>query len=203
MFTKRRVIMKKEEKKSILVELAAKITESNEAFTNMTKAEKRVEVAKDLIVRLNIDQIKTTANAMMRFKINGLLSSEQTKNILNKVPDTVCEVCAKGGLFMAYIGRVNKETVSSAREATSHSNLPSSRGNKKLAEIFSMRQISAIEFAYEGVQFLKTDGKGRVITFSKEEVESFKAFRKSHRSRKERLIAIAQNIIDNKGTFKP
>lgn len=193
--------MKKEEKKAMLENLACDIEKINNIFSKMSKAQQRVEVAKDLIVRLKLDQFRPVEGKML------LISTDKPwltpmKEVLNTEVKTVCEVCAKGGLLMAYIGRVNKETVLSARHLGNNTNYASGKGNIKLAKIFPMKQISAIEFAYEGKQFLMRDNRGVEITFTEKQVQAFKDFRKANKSKKQRLISIAQNIIDNNGNFK-
>lgn len=119
------------------------------------------------------------------------------KTLLNKTGIT-CTGCAKGGLFTSFVGRANHFKYG---EIEDDNQLISSE-HIKLLEIFSARQLSLIETAFEGSQYLE-EYEGKSISFSQKEYDRAVDFNMDYDDSDERLIAICQNIIDNKGTFKP
>jgi len=186
-------------------ELAAKIEESNAAFEAMTSQEKRVEIAKDLLIRLNTKQLKARRGSIVTFRKNlsrGKALSQSLKPLLNTDSAPVCSVCAKGGLFMAYIGRVNTETIQDARDAANNACSAQNGADSKLRDIFSEKMLSYIEMAFEGRQVITSDENYNSIEFTSKEEQEALDFFKTHSKVNDRLIAIAQNIIDNNGDFK-
>ena len=158
-----------------------KIEETNELFNKSTKAQKRVMIAQDCIDRINIRLLGARRGSIIRLNDNDRINKE----ILN---NNHCEVCAKGGLFVSYVGRVNNLDIFNLV-----SNEPDNRVHKKLFEIFSLKQLATIEFAFEGFQYL-------LIKIDKP--KELRDFYLLYENENERLIAICENIIANKGTFK-
>lgn len=176
--------------------LVSKIEESNEVFSKMSLEEKRVEVAKDLIERIKIGQLFPETGRFTKFIKKY---ENNVKTLLNSDSETVCEVCAKGGLLMSYIGRVNQVD----RESLGiFSNDSDSFEHRKLAEIFSYEQLSLIEFAFEGEKFLYLNESGEIIHIDLENSIKAQNFYEKYDDPSKRLLLIARNIIRNKGTFK-
>ncbi len=177
-----------------LKELFKSIEEQNEVFNTSSKAEKRVMIAQDCLVRIKLNQLKSNKGRM--FTNNLFVNTDgdtSLKSLLNKDKNPLkCSVCAKGGLFMSYVGRVNECPVYDVSDDTGLNSKPM----RKLLEIFSAKQLSLIETAFEG------------DTFSWNKTLSDNYVRKALRffdryNVKNRLGAICENIIENKGTFKP
>jgi len=192
-FIKKMIKITTQQPKTI-AELACQIEAGNEAFNAATKAEKRVKIAQDTIQRIKFRQLLPEHVGFAWIKNFPEKKGKSIKAILGKSEEPVCEVCAKGGLFMSYIGRVNETTF----EDTVMHNDADAIGTKRLLEIFSLKQLASIEFAYEGFQ---GTGQG-VVSFSWREESRALNFEKRYKDSKERLIAICENIIRNKGTFK-
>lgn len=188
---------------TIIKELSEKIERENEAFNNLTDAEKRVKVAEDCLLRIQSGQLIPETSHIMK-ALGGIYEGDPIKDRVNN-PDAgvECEVCAKGGLFMSYIGRVNK---------TSYEN----RGTGYLgdwfhlilAEIFTERQIAYIEYAFEGKQYLHFNSDGNRIYFTPKEQDKAEEFNNSFGNPDtekfqagECLISICENIITNNGDF--
>lgn len=184
-----------------------KIEESNEAFNKASKAVKRMIIAQDCIDRIKLDLIKAeTGQVIYEYEIEEFAESigynEKTcdlKPLINN-PSLTCEVCAKGGLFIAYVGRVNKFKLSKLNGGENNSD---DVQHKKLRQIFTTRQLALIEYAFEGRQCLAYDEKGDDICFDYDEKTNAYRYKTRYNDKDERLIAICENIIYNKGTFKP
>lgn len=172
-------------------ELSDEIERDNLIFEGLSPAEKRMKVAQDALLRIKFHQLKPRTGAFAQY--SGKFWGVPIKDILNdELEEVVCTVCAKGALFMSYVGRVNKETFTQ----WGMSNDPTSDEHKKLREIFDNRQLAAIEYAFEGQQFINS------VVFSRSERADFENFYFNNSSDVERLKLICENIIANKGEFK-
>jgi len=182
-----------------------KVEASNEAFNKMTKAEKRVQIAKDVIDRINLEQI-VPSNVFLDddkgytfgvpFGNTPLEDGQEMKTSLNSI---TCSACVKGGMFLSYVGRSNNHTYD---EYTGVSIEEDSKELKKLREIFTQRQLDLMELFFEGDIFSWMHDKGkRLVKANEKMVEKF--HEKYIFDRRSRMIAICENIIENNGTFKP
>ena len=157
----------------------------------MTKAEKRVAVAKDVIAQLN--RGKLTATTGLYFEAKNCDKSfdgeVQLQEVLKHIPK--CEVCAKGALFVGMINKYNDFTINvdyytnypKASQITSCVNI---HFYDKLKTLFTEKQLTAIEVYFEGWRRVKAP-----------------SFYEKNPNAKKRMILIMKNIIQNKGTFKP
>lgn len=174
------------------------IEQSNAAFKKANKKRKIVLLAKDVIERINLKQLKPTTGVVCRLEDKrDVKSTDNIKNILPKIKN--CECCAKGALFLGYIGRVNEMTVGEIEDESSHN----SAEMQKLLKIFDDYQLSLIETAFEGHQVIARDSKREWIEIEEEVFERAVNFYENYRFPKDRLIAICKNLIKNKGTFIP
>jgi hypothetical protein len=196
-------------------ELAEKIERENKEFNKMTKPQKRVKIAEDCLDRIYTSQIKPTSGALIREEsINGedfcsvAGGDLSIKDIINDNENPFsCQACAKGGLFLSYIGRVNSKNFG---ELTSDHTINGPE-MVTLTKIFSIRQLELMEVFFEGVSegsygdicprintsigfpqpLLKKIG-GIVGVFHGHELLSDT----------EKMIFICENLIENKGKFK-
>ena len=185
------------------------IENSNEAFALMSKPEKRVQIAKDVIVRIRLDNISAYPGDVVRIpkEIREEKAKQSLKKYLNS-ENVQCIACAKGALFCTFVGRVNEFLVGDANVE----NYVTDRIHQKLLDIFSLNQLALIETAFEGHKYL------RAKVSPKELDKAYKFYNKYEdvfpsgfnlgvstvkESANKRLIAICENIIRNKGTFKP
>lgn len=188
-------------------ELAEYIDLSNEAFALMTKNEKKVQIAKDCLSRIELGQLEPYKGAIVSY--SSIQKLGKTNNNLTSLKDILnndirpCEVCAKGGLFMSYVGRTNDfrlcDFTSSDLEKY---NSFSDSEHKKLLEIFTAKELAYIEFAFEGNQLLDKFKNGKPLYFSYLEHQRVKNFFETFGYPEARLVAICNNIIDNNGKFK-
>jgi hypothetical protein len=170
----------KSEKK--LQQFIKKIEESNKVFSESTKAQKRVMIAQDCIDRLDCSLLLANAGSLVSF--DGEVNQ-------NKVNTTTCQVCAKGGLLVSYIGRVNNFSDKCL------GNDEGDEAHKKLREIFTLKQLAIIEYAFEGIQYIYSVA---IPHDMQNKLEDF--YIENRGDDDQRLIKICENIIKNKGTFK-
>jgi hypothetical protein len=179
------------------------IEKSNEAFNKMSDAEKRVEVAKDTLARIAIKQMVGFRGATIA-RMDSLKKDYPggLKNTINTNDEFTCQVCARGAMFMSYVGRVNEVDFSTLTDETNDGDAPI---NTKLAEIFSFEQIALIETAFEGGRYLFVTKKlhGRNVDIDQELLAKARLFRENYSIDTDRLVAICENIIENEGTFNP
>lgn len=171
----------KSEKK--LQQFIRRIEKSNKIFNESTKAEKRVMIAQDCIDRIGCSLLSANTGS---FIVHNGSDVNQTR-----VNATTCEVCAKGGLLASYIGRVNNfsdECLGNEEDNEAH---------KKLLEVFTLRQLAIIEYAFEGTQYINSVS---IPHDTQKKLENF--YDENWEDDNERLIKICENIIKNKGTFK-
>ena len=184
-----------------LKKLVARIEAENEIFDSLSKAEKRVRIAQDCLERIKLNLISPyTNNFLYPASISVLQMNSNLKESVNS--NIQCSACAKGGLFLSYVGRVNNFD---SCKLVGGNDVDDSE-HKKLLEIFTLRQLALIEFAFEGNQYLnrywdKSGENSIEIKFSEKlQINAYNFCRRY--DVKERLIAICENIIENKGTFK-
>lgn len=204
----------------IISKLNRQIEAENELFNAMSKNEKKVQIAKDCIARIKAEQIKPDCGEVI-FDAHLLQRQDESlQSILNNSKNlTTCQTCAKGSLFMSYIGRTNRFN---STQIKGYNNIDGIE-HQKLLEIFSAKEIAYIEFAFEGKQYLDEDEDGNKIIFPKREITKVRKFYIKHGGKYEgnpindsfdnrsfdnemfdsekRMIAICKNIIRNKGEF--
>jgi hypothetical protein len=160
-----------------------KIERTNELFNNSSNAEKRVMVAQDCIDRIKAELLEPKKDRIIKLPQNAYVNKENVNSI-------TCEVCAKGGLLASYVGRVNNYN-ESCYLGTYEDNV----AHKKLLEIFTLKQLAIIEYAFEGKQYIRSVDISSILC-SKLDV-----FYIVYETDEERLIAICENIIRNNGDF--
>jgi hypothetical protein len=203
--------------------LSLEIAKQNEAFNLMTKKEKIVTIAKDCLNRLDLNQITAKTSVLFDWDEREHKGEESIQSVCNTDDKFNCSACMKGGLLLSYIGRVNQFNFGEI----SKDNDIRSREHKKLTELFSKEQLALIEFAFEGrlyinIKFTKktilkavkfySENGGVYADYDKDEfddmvkdcnaVDFVPSFCNSNDEDK-RMIAICENIIENKGVFIP
>ena len=181
-------------------EYIKEIEASNEVFKKATKAEKRVMIAQDTIERIKSKQLLVQSGEWcnLEYDIRHDNNDKSFKEVLNSYTTTpVCTVCAKGGLFASYIGRVNKVSVFESHIGNGSSE--DSILHKKLLELFSFSQIDLIEIAFEGRSYISKCENEKLVKKAMKFHQDFPL----DTTDDDILIAICENIIENNGTFQP
>lgn len=179
--------------KKTFKEFVEQIEKENEEFLNLPKNKKKVRLAQDVLARLKFDNIKAFQGHFYR----SHYPLKSAREIINSLSYFTCECCAKGSLFLSYIGRMNNYTFK-------HNQTPSlidenGEEHKKLLEIFTIEELDAIEIAFEGQSYL--------YVISQEEVDKVLTWRKklkqgnTDKGITKILKAICNNIIKNDGEF--
>ncbi len=156
-------------------------------FEKLSKAEKRVQLAKDVIKQIGAKKFIPTRGAYLENSnsdLNSDIFSEKDygKQVNELLKNKKCKVCALGSAFVAGVLRANDMVCDTTyvAEGTMRDYLHKYFG-------FNISELFDIECAFEG--FL-ADG----------EIQNFYV---NYPNKKENLLAIMKNIIKNKGKFKP
>jgi hypothetical protein len=179
-----------------LKQLREKIESDNIKFSNLSNEEKCVEVARDLLHRLDIDQFQFTNDGAIVFLEFYGTYKDSVKDIVNNKLIPECEVCAKGGLLLSYVGRVNDFIVNDSYYGTE----PNEKISEKLAEIFNPIDLELIETVYE--ERIVHGEYGILDHLSDDYINKIIKLYKGY-NRKQRLRSIAKNIIKHNGRFIP
>jgi hypothetical protein len=170
--------------------MIASIKAANTRFNKLTKPEKRVAVCKDVIKYLGTEKLK--AYTGIYFKAPGIDAFEKPDGsaqiTLAKLPS--CQVCAKGALFVCTVLKQNQVSNDEFERVDMNSGSDLSSAMK---ELFSASQLRLIETEFEG-RDMECEWRSCPIA---------PKMGLMHYTPTERLIKIMENIIANKGTFKP
>lgn len=167
-----------------------------------TKAELRVEVAKDVLKHLKTLRV-LAGNTYVWSRNSNVDYDKPSQTIARDLQKNGCEVCALGACFLSLVALKNEfdfdgKTIFTRREITN-----------RLRSVFSDAQMDLIEEAFE--RYVEATPYG-----AKE--KRLNAFARKYRNNNtyydtgrgydvvcgdRRLRAIMNNIIENKGTFKP
>lgn len=160
-------------------------------WSEMTDSEKRVTLAKDVISQLKKNKLNACSGTyLMIINLDNVEDNEQLNKVLKK--QGTCEVCAKGALFISHIMRNNHFTVGDYYSCRKNDN---EKIKERLDSLFSLSQLELIEKAFEGESHDNELKDSTLIDLANE-------FHYYYEDDEERLIAIMNNIIENKGTFK-
>lgn len=180
--------------------LIDKIRRNNDKFLNMSKDEKKVEIAKDVLARLEIGNIEARQGCFFDFYKKKVIKKD-LKSVINH-PETVCEVCAKGSFFLALVGRTNdfKTTQVTRGAADNSKNSPT---HEKLQEIFTLKELDEIETFFEGESYLKivNDKTWHKLFVYRDNVIDTLRDKTPELDVTVLLKEICYNIIANKGKF--
>jgi hypothetical protein len=178
----------------------------------MGKAEKRVTLAKDVILQLELQRLIAYSGDYicglnLTFDENGKLIKNDVE-LQSILPTQTCRVCAKGAFFIADIMRRDKMKISEAKHGIGNEKIV-----RRLSDIFTRNQLDLIETAFEKSviyeenetlmeeKVIKSTGDVDYIytPLAKKAI----SFGKKYKDTTNRMIAIMNNIIKNNGEFKP
>lgn len=181
------------------------IEKNNTKFNALPKAKKRVEIAKDVLALMKNGTIIAGSGYLDQEVFEEYENMEEDSVSLQKIlieEPIACEVCQKGAIFLATVHKRNKLSFRYSDEIPSDS----SSIVDEINDIFTEEQLHLMECAYEGT-LMSDHRKYSHKNYEMKPVwERALYFHDTHKVRvnsKEIMILISQNIIDNKGTFKP
>lgn len=182
--------------KKTFKEFVEQIEKENDEFLALSKNKKKVKIAQDVLVRLKFNNIEAE---------NGIFYStdywgNSVKEIINDdfFDYPVCNCCAKGSLFLSYIGRVNNYTFCEEYDERKLNDVNLFE-HRKLLELFSIEELDAIEIAFEGRSYiykLNSDEVANVLEWRKKLKQG-----NTSKGVNKILKAICNNIIKNDGEF--
>lgn len=182
-----------------------RIKRANEKFASMTKAEKRVQIAKDVITQLQAKKIKATPGTYVRTTLKNvqvkkddygcsMLHFDKGTQAQDVFKGLTCDACALGSMFLCAVDthdklkmkNLNPECDIDYDKASAEIRLDNQDMYDYLSKFFNREQLYQIECAFEGSNF-----------------ESSARLYKNERNSRKRLRLIMENIVNNEGTFVP
>lgn len=205
--------------------LAKRVRDRNYRFRKMTPEQQRVRIAKDVIDNLRASKIVAANDGYLNLRENpfeakdNILSLEydlcsasrsERRRIETKIEalrETLetplhqvfesnkgCTVCAIGGAFVSAVLRADCLKVKDLNDTGD-----SDAMRDYLGQWFDRKQLGLIESAFEkSVRYAMLHG-GSTYVKANEASE----FGQKYADPEDRMIAIMQNIVENKGEFRP
>ena len=169
----------------------------------LTKAELRVQVAKDVLKHLKTLRVLAGNTYVWTDGVDDVDYEKPSQKIARSLQKNGCEVCALGACFLSLVALKNEfdfdgKTIFTRSEITN-----------RLRSVFSDAQMDLIEEAFEwdvedtpyGARENRLSAFARKYHNNNTYFDSARGFVVVCGDR--RLRAIMKNIIENKGTFKP
>lgn len=192
-------------------------TTIKKSWSRLNAAEKRIALAKDVIKQLNAEKlIAKSSNGYAKLKIPGIFSYQeksfenkiQLQTLLKEDDKIKCTVCGIGSIFICDIMNRDKYSISHSGEL---SRVDDEDIYLRL-KIFPILQLNLIETAFE--KRVVNDRTDKLNSYEFKNIYSLNFiptklgkraidFGRKFKRDKDRLIAIMENIIKNKGEFKP
>jgi len=183
------------------------------AFNKLTKAEKRIAIAKDVLMAIKSDVYNPeTGNYVEPYFFSYFNRKDSVQTLLLQDRLKGCTVCALGACFLSLVKFTNRLTIDELTPIDAntmfindntkiHSN---GKATSRLRKIFSKTQLTLIEVAFERSAYF-ADG----VRINKELIENavyfwqnFTRYEEDSVS-EELLTGIMENIIANNGEFIP
>lgn len=183
------MISKTEARKQVVeAQLALQVAKDNLAFAGMSRPEKRVAVAKDVLKWIEL----------------GKLNPKQMTYLVSDAGMQSCTACALGATFACLTVKTNdlanqKEAVGAIGSSNHLYWNDDDAMRTKLREVFTPQQVANIESAFEGDEFTCDNDTGGYAMPTRKAVE----FNAGITDAAERLTRIMKNIIRNGGEFRP
>lgn len=170
-------------------------------FGSMNAAQRRVAIAEDVIAGINAKRFIATQGTYVELREASCeLNPDETVDVQKVLAENVktCEVCAKGAMFIAAVEKFNKFKLDGIESEFDLSQALDSEASQcdHLGKYFSKDTLDLIEEIFE-----ESDDYGYGITVSDEEDLAKAAYVVKYPDAEDRLIAIMENIIANKGDF--
>lgn len=165
------------------------IKKSNAKFKEMSRSEKRVQIAKDVLKQVAAKKFRPTEGEYLDSVYLDLDDAfVDAQKALIAVPS--CDVCAIGSVFCAVAMRADKVELY-------YGSMDGPEMVAYLRPYFSEEQLRLMECAFEGALM------DTWCFIPEEETDRAEKMYKKYRSVTARLVAVMENVIANDGTFKP
>jgi hypothetical protein len=161
---------------------------ASEKYKAMTRPERRVAIAKDVIKTVRAGGFGGVDDGLGYIEGKGArcgvnIDSDRAQEIM-----PTCSVCARGAMMLCRIAKFN------AIEVFVDEIVRRDHTTQALEDAFGEKQMNIIEAAFEC-----REGYAEYTSLARKAV----AFGDQFENPSKRLIAIMKNIVDNGGTFKP
>lgn len=194
---------------SILKKINKKIEIRNKIFETASKTEKRILIAKDIMAQIKSKKFKAVCGIYTETSDACVKAEDLDSTSLQvglEVSNVICECCAKGAIVLSKIRFANEVDIykNIERNPTIY-NDPA-----KIKDIFSIKQLDLMESAFEVEDYKRLANEEinerltrlTTLVFSKKQIKAIK-FGSKFKNANDRLIAIMENVIKNKGAFIP
>lgn len=191
------------------------ILADNAKFGQLSKAEQRVAIAKDVLAALKAQRLYACTGTWAKIggespvDLEKLQVGTELQGVFNQA-NVSCDACALGACFVSAVklGNDCKLTEDAKDNGEFHFYLPSDGGGDRtgmsttLSRYFDEKQLALIECAFEsgtgalGLPYLMFPDDNDIVDRAME-------FGYSFDNDRERMEAIMQNIVSNNGEFKP
>jgi hypothetical protein len=187
---------------------------ANNKFNRATPAERRVIVAKDVLMWLNSGKL-TPGHTYLGLRAHaGQAFSFDLRDVglqdagVKKVNGYDCQACARGALFAVVVERDVAPSIMAPFSKQYVADGPAEMRGALEEAGFEGPQVALIECAYEGSSAFIPGTPSQVCTeaaktYGYDAVEKAHEWRRRITDDSERMRAIMQNIIANGGTFVP
>jgi len=175
----------------------------NSDFQTMSKEEKRVAIAKDVIAQIKAKRYTPKTGNYVKFKNRCKLKREES--IQQNFDKVDCKVCAIGSMFMSNIKFNNKFTLVTFEHS-------GKKQAKKLAKYFSKKDLNLMEYVFENWKPRSTsywapdtfNGALNNIKYTESEIQRIKKAQELFKAKtpKDRLVKIMTHLVENRGSFK-
>jgi hypothetical protein len=161
---------------------------NKESFDKLPANKKRILIARDVLSRINDGKFVPTRE---HFWSNNPYWND--KSVQDHVNTSKCLVCAKGCIFLSWVGNFNNFEWNDIKLC--HYDVANSKYPLELLEVFDRETLDNIESAFEGMTFYYHYNRD----YTRDYADAFKEY--GDVGSDERLIAIMNHIIDNNGEF--
>lgn len=186
-----------------------KLKSQNEAFEKMSKSEKRIAIAKDVIASIKSGKYNAQKEVYCSIDVNPEYNFEkkgksELQTLMHSGAISSCTVCAIGGIFASKVFLGNKFKVSVNEKFWSdeleieNTYIEDTEMMGSFRGIYTIVELREIEYAFEGWD-IRDSFKNRSEEFHYNMIN----FYDKYPDVELRLIAIMKNIIKNEGNFKP
>lgn len=184
----------KKTKKSVLT-IRKRFRSRNARFRKLTRADQRIKIIKDVISLLKSRKIIPTQHSGSYISISAEYTYNKKDQLNEVLDDKTCTVCGIGGLFVSAVSLHNNLIAGDIGYLTSGAD--GTRLKRYLQNWFDIKQLGLIECAFEDSHSFAA------VSSPQKAIWDARHFGSQWGDPKERLLKICENILDNKGIFKP
>lgn len=163
----------------------------------------RTIIAQDVIDQVTVYRYNALRGSYItKFVATDMDYLDNVKEKFEKI--RTCAVCALGACFMSAVKFKNSFTFKEIADISTTAIFTGNDKVEKILSIFTSNQLLLIEAAFEkrDCSFFANYLKSPADTTYEERCKAYE-FGDNFNDDNDRLVAIMQNIIDNKGEFKP